>query len=105
MSGDAEVAEFGRLFQEFLRLSLDRAVEQPCELIARLTEHLGVEPMGLPVVAESYQIFDHVNVQVAIEAYLSGDGRAAELIGIAGQGMRDMHSLAELVEMAARHGA
>ncbi|MDQ7906362.1 ATP-binding protein [Phytohabitans sp. ZYX-F-186] len=105
MPDGAEIAEFGRLFQEFLQLSLDRATARPSELIARLTDHLGVEPMGLPVVAESYQTFDHANVQVAIEAYLAGDGRSAEVVGIAGQGMRDVHSLAEMVELAARHGA
>jgi hypothetical protein len=103
MPSDAEVAEFGRLFQEFLRLSLEDTRRQPSEFIVRLSDHLGVDPMGLPVVAASYQTFDHVNVQVAIEAYLAGDGRRAEIIGIAGQGMRDMHSLAEVVEMAARH--
>jgi len=86
-----------------LRLSLEGIRHQPSELISRLTEHLGVDPTGLPVVAASYQTFDHVNVQVAIEAYLAGEGRRAEVIGIAGQGMRDMHSLAEVVEMADRH--
>jgi cell division protease FtsH len=101
---DNDVAEFGRLFQEFLQLSLERAAGgPPSDVIVRLTEHLGVEPMGLPVVAESYQTFDHVNVQVAIEAYLEMPGRTAELIGLAGQSMRDMHSLAEIVELAARH--
>jgi hypothetical protein len=59
--------------------------------------------MGLPVIAESYQTFDHANVQVAIEAYLARDGRSAELLGVAGQGPRDMHSLAEVVELADRH--
>jgi cell division protease FtsH len=97
-----DVAQFGRLFQEFLQLSLERAEDLPSELIRRLTEHLGVEPTGLPVVADSYQTFDHANVQVAIEAYLAGPGRRADLIGVAGQGMRDMHSLAEVVELAAR---
>jgi len=103
MSTDAEMAEFGRLFQAFLRLSLDNAERKPSGLIVRLTEHLGVEPMGLPVVAASYQPFDHVNVQVAIEAYLTGEGRRAEMIGLAGHGMRDNYSLVEVVEIAAQH--
>ncbi|MGN9914515.1 AAA family ATPase [Phytohabitans sp. LJ34] len=103
MPNDADLAEFGRLFQRFLQLVLERAGDRPSELIAMITGHLGVEPTGLPVVAESYQTFDHANVQVALEAYLAGEGRSAELIGVAGQGMRDMHSLAEVVELSARH--
>jgi hypothetical protein len=41
----------------------------------RLVSHLGEDATTLPVVADSFMPWDHVNVQVAVEAYLTNEGR------------------------------
>lgn len=104
---DAEVAEFGRLFRRFLTEVLENTPAHPqSELLVRLTEHLGRDPRGMPVVTETYPEYDHANVQIAVEAYLAEPDREAQLLGIAGWGGgREHHSLSGLIEMAAqRHG-
>ncbi|HEY3007218.1 MAG TPA: ATP-binding protein [Micromonosporaceae bacterium] len=102
MSED-QLTDFGRLFTEFLHRSLERVPDRPrSDLLERLQRHLGVDPVGLPVVSEPHPAFDHANVRVALEAYASSPGRSAELLGVGGHG-RMHHSLSELLE-AGRHG-
>jgi cell division protease FtsH len=102
---DAGLTEFGQLFRRFLDEVLAHAPARPDpELLVRLTEHLGRDPRGLPVVTETYPAYDHANVQVALEAYLAEPGRDAQLLGIGGpSGGRDHHTFTELIEMAAQH--
>jgi cell division protease FtsH len=102
---EADLAEFGRLFRRFLDEVLAHSPARPDpELLLRLTEHLGRDPRGLPVVTERYPAYDHANVQVALEAYLAEPGRDAQLLGIGGpSGGREHHSFTELIEMAAQH--
>jgi hypothetical protein len=54
-------------------------------------------------VSEGYPSYDHANLQVALDAYLEGDGRASELIGLSGQQRRWM-SLSDLVATAHHAG-
>jgi hypothetical protein len=69
------------------------------EIRRRLREHLGADPAQLEVLSESLSPYDHVNVQVALEA-LDGD---VELIGISlDRGFRV--SLAELAGADAKYG-
>ena len=65
-------------------------------LLRRLREHLGDDPAQVPVVGETFPMYDHVNVQVALDALLAVPGRGWELVGIAGQHGRHM-GLSELV--------
>jgi cell division protease FtsH len=99
---DLDPIEFGRTFQQFLR-SLDARLpaEGPSELVRRLAAHLGREPSGLPVVTGSYPIYDHANVQLALERFLETDGRSAELVGVGGGSMREHQSLSDLVDSGA----
>jgi hypothetical protein len=50
----------------------------------RLQEHFGVSPLELPVLSEEFEAHDQVNLQVALDAWLSAPGRSSELIGIRG---------------------
>jgi hypothetical protein len=52
------------------------------ELSTRLREHLGTDPPGLPVVSRGLEGYQRANFQVAIERYLEGAGREAELVGL-----------------------
>jgi cell division protease FtsH len=104
---DAELAQFGRVFRQFLDQVLSQVSAGPdTELLVRLTEHLGRDPRGLPVVTETYPAYDHANVQLALEAFLAEPGRDAQLLGIGGpSGGREHHSFSELIEMASQqHG-
>ena len=48
----------------------------------RLCDHLGGDTKGLPVVSRALAGYQRVNFQVAIDAYLDGEERRAELIGL-----------------------
>ena len=100
---DAELAEFGRLFRQFLDQVLAQAVSGPeSDLLVRLREHLGRDPRGLPVVTDSFPTYDHANVQDALDVYLAEPPRGFELVGVAGRsGGREHHTFSELIEMAA----
>jgi cell division protease FtsH len=94
---DPQLVEFGRLFSKFLRKALEAAPDEPSELVERLTEHLGADPAGLPVVSQSYEIFEHANLHLAMQAYVSSEGRSADLVGIGGGAGREHQSLSELL--------
>ncbi len=79
-----EMAQSGEARRSSLRLALD--------------DFLGVDSSDLPVVSDAYDTFEHVNVQVALNAYLEGEGRSHELIGIAG-GYRHDGTFSDLLEV------
>jgi hypothetical protein len=79
---------FGRAFRAFLEESVkDREAEEP-PFVALLADHLGADPRGLPILAEQISIVEHPNVQAAVDAWISGDGRSAELVGISAEQKR-----------------
>src|SRR5918994_2241315 len=79
---------FGRAFRAFLEESVkDREAEEP-PFVALLADHLGADPRGLQILAEQISVVEHPNVQAAVDAWLSGDGRSAELIGISAEQKR-----------------
>ena len=97
---DPEVGEFGRLFQRFLeRMSHAAQEEQTSPLRDLLDSHLGEDCSALPVVSESFMPYDHVNVQVAVDAYLAEEGRRSELHGATGQ-QRHYGSFSDLIQQS-----
>ena len=80
---DLEPSELARAIVELLQWAHEHASEQESDGLAkRLVEHLGGETRGLPVVSRPLEGYQRANFQVAIEAYLSEEGRQAELIGL-----------------------
>ena len=70
----------------------------------RLREHLGVDPTTLEVLSEELSSYDHVNVQVAIDALAEEPGTDVEVIGLSlERGFRA--SLAEIAQQSAMYGA
>jgi hypothetical protein len=59
-------------------------------LLGRIRDHLGGDPTRLAVVAEEFDPFEQPNVQVALTDYVSGEGRQAELVGVAAENKRFM---------------
>jgi hypothetical protein len=91
-----ELADVGRLARRGLRavVGAARAGERPT-LARILTEHLGGGG-DLEVVEESWPGYEHVNVQAGLDAWLTGPGRTAELVGVVGYQHRHV-GLAEVL--------
>src|SRR5947208_3555955 len=78
----------------------DAAFPDPTSPLRRLLEeHLGVDPRSLPVLSAGFPSYDHINVQVALSAYLAQPPRSAKLIGLTGQ-QRHFSTLSDLIETA-----
>lgn len=81
--GQISVAEFGVAFKGFLDQAAAQArVDEPF-FVRRLNEHFAGEAHTLPVVAYEFPARDHPNLQLALDAYLSRDGRKADSLGVA----------------------
>src|SRR5438067_12346959 len=80
-----ETTEFGELFRRFLDDVVNAAPAPESELVGLLKAHFGADPLELPVVAQSFQMVEHANVQVALEEYIAQPGRTADMLGLAGQ--------------------
>lgn len=97
-----DVPAFGRAFQRFLESVNELSSDgEGAPLRATLEAHLGEDPLGLPVVSDRYAPFEHVNVQVAVDAWLEQQAGAHELVGLRGEQHHYM-SLADLVQHAHR---
>jgi hypothetical protein len=97
---DPEVSEFGRLFQRFMdQMSQAATAGQTSPLREMLDEHLGEDCSTLPVVSEAFMPFDHVNVQVAVDAYLADTGRGFRLQGLTGQ-HRHFEAFSDIIQQS-----
>lgn len=97
---DEDVARFARSFQTFMeRMSEAAWTGQTSPVRDLLDRHLGVDCTKLPVVSDNFPTYDHVNVQVALSAYLDAEGRSHDLVGLTGQ-QRHFESLSDLLHTA-----
>jgi cell division protease FtsH len=60
----------------------------------RFDEHLKTEASEVPVLSETFESYDHVNVERALDRFLSAKGRVHDLVGVTGG--RNM-SLSDLI--------
>jgi len=74
--------EFGASFKTFLDQVSAQAPAGEAPFVQRLRAHFGVEAAKLPIVAESFPVADHPNVQMALDTYLAAAGRSAAVTGI-----------------------
>ncbi len=81
-------AAFGRSLRAFLEAAVKGQEAEEPPFVARLAGHLGADPRGLPILAEQYSIVEHPNAQAALDAWISGDGRSAELVGMSAERKR-----------------
>ena len=105
MADPADLENFARTFQLFLdQLVQHRSAPKDNELTRRLREHLGADPLSLPVAQATWAAYDLVNVDRALSAAFDRGGRSAELIGV-GLQYHHVEGLSGLVEAAVRHRA
>jgi hypothetical protein len=83
VSPELSPERFGSAFKAFVH-AVDPAASTPASpLLERIRAHLGTDPAQLPVVGEEFDSFEHPNVQVARDDYLSHPGRTADLVDAA----------------------
>jgi hypothetical protein len=95
-----EPADIVRLARRLLRrvVQAARVEDEPVQRL--LSEHLGPGAAGMPVVSGSWQGYDHVNLQVGVDAWLAERGRRHTLVGLTGYQHADV-GLAELMQSGA----
>jgi hypothetical protein len=76
---------------------------EPNELITRVTGHLGCDLSEVVPVTERFQIWDHVNVQQGVNAYLAAHGSNGTWFGATGGGHYSDEGLLSLVTTSARY--
>ncbi len=95
-SGQAELADVGRLARRLVNRAVEAARTQDQPLRRLLLDHLGPDAACLPTVSATWPGYEHVNVQVGLDAWLAGGAggtgdRRYEVYGITGIGfMRHM---------------
>lgn len=88
----AELADVGRLARRLLNRAVEAARTQDRPLRRLLLDHLGPEAATMPTVSATWPSYEHVNVQVGLDAWLAdgpgnGGNRRHEVFGITGIGI------------------
>ncbi len=92
-----ELADVGRLGRRLLDKAVRAARGEPDPLRDLLKDHLGPGADDIPLVTGSWQPYDHVNVQIGLDAWLARACRWHELAGLTQFRHQDF-GLAELVQ-------
>lgn len=71
MAEDIDVAGFARSFEAFLERFREALPARSSTLRRLATDHLGVDPSGLPSYTERLDVSEHANLQLALDALLS----------------------------------
>ena len=83
-----EFADVGRLARRLVNRAVQTARTEDQPLRQLLLDHLGPDAAALPTASAAWPGYEHVNVQVGLEAWLgAGSGRTHEVFGITGVGM------------------
>jgi len=83
-----EFADVGRLARRLLNRAVQSARTEDQSLRRLLLDYLGPEAAALPTVSATWPAYEHVNVQVGLEAWLeAGRERTHQVFGITGIGM------------------
>ncbi|HEY3956105.1 MAG TPA: ATP-binding protein [Streptosporangiaceae bacterium] len=92
-----ELADVRRLGHRLLQRTVRAARHEDNPLGRLLREHLGPAAASVPLVSGSWLQYDHVNVQLGVEAWLAEAGRRHDIVGLTGFRHRDF-GLADLVQ-------
>jgi hypothetical protein len=76
-------AGFTDLFRQLLETVVASVPGDASPFAGVVREHLGADPTTLPIVSETFDSWQHVNVQVALDAVLA-ESAPAETLGVQG---------------------
>ena len=80
-----ELADAGRLARKLVGRAVRLARTEDQALRRLLLDHLGPGGATLPMVSARYPLYEHVNLQVGVDAWLAaGPGRTHDVVGITG---------------------
>src|SRR5215469_789076 len=82
-ASDSEARDFAEAFRNFLDWVHSGADRERNEVSALVREFLGSDGIHHSVVTRELPPFEHVNLQTALDAWSAGEGRTAEVRGIA----------------------
>jgi ATPase family associated with various cellular activities (AAA) len=94
---DITPQRFAEAFARVSEWAIGEAYRGRSPFKERLTEHFGEDPATYPLTSESIAVYDLPNLQLALDAYLQGDGRRHSLVGFGGPVGHMELSLAGLV--------
>src|SRR5271168_2969577 len=79
-----ELADAGRLARKLVHRAVRAARTEDQPLRRVLLDHLGPDAATLPTVSDTCPLYEQVNLQVGLDAWLAEPGREHEAIGIIG---------------------
>lgn len=79
-----ELADVGRLARKLAHLAVRMARTEDQPLRRVLLDHLGPDAATLPAISDTCPLYEQVNMQVGLDAWLAEPGREHEAIGITG---------------------
>jgi hypothetical protein len=83
-----ELADVGRLARKLVGRAVRAARQDDQPLRRALLDHLGPDAANLPTVSDSCPLYEQVNLQVGVDAWLAASpDRTHEVVGITGVGM------------------
>lgn len=81
-ASDAEAREFASAFRSFLHwVHTEEMERRRNEVVALVTDYLGEGAADLSVVSRSLPVFEHVNLQTALDAWSRQPGRTVDVHG------------------------
>ena len=83
-TGKAELADVGRLARRLLNRAVETARSEDQPLRRLLLDHLGPDAVNVPTASATWPSYEHVNVQVGVDAWLAG--RRHAVYSITGMG-------------------
>ena len=101
---DEELRHSARLWRALLGRflgELEPAGSDEPTLVDRVEQHLGVNPLTLPVVTERWAPHEHADVQLALRRWLEQTDREAEVVGTPHHARRHQ-TFAEMLQFARR---
>jgi cell division protease FtsH len=95
-----DVERFAATFQRFAETMAQVARGDRISPIRELVDgHVGLDTSMTPILSETFPSWDHVNVQVALSAWLDAEERSHDLVGLTGQ-QRHYSSLSDMLDTA-----
>src|ERR1700751_531571 len=82
--GEPELADVGRLARKLVHRAVRTARTEDQPLRRVLLDHLGPDAATLPAVSGTCPLYEQVNLQIGLDAWLAEPGREHEAIGITG---------------------